>query len=287
MLKVQVDYHDDALFDSTDFEPKIITFPGGECHVTLPDELLDNPRARAFTIKTLIKNADHIMHLLMVTDAIRRHYAGYPIFLHMPYIPYARQDRVANHGESLSARVFCDLINAQNYEVVSVADPHSPVVEALLNRIDVVDPIYMVEEVLQSDLFKDGVALVAPDAGARKRVLNMAMEVNVEDVIFADKVRDTKTGKITGTVVNNEVPQGKAILVVDDICDGGRTFLELGKVLKEKTDQPLYLYITHGIFSKGLEELGKYYDRIFTAYNWNDEEANNPQLTLIKEGNLL
>jgi ribose-phosphate pyrophosphokinase len=116
-------------------------------------------------------------------------------------------------------------------------------------------------------------------------VQQLAKKLGVEHIAFADKVRDTKTGRISGTSVSSELPK-LPILVVDDICDGGRTFVELGKALAEVSSQPRYLYVTHGIFSKGFEELDLYYERIFTAYNWNQSTIND-KLTTITQGALV
>lgn len=267
-------------------EPRIFTFAGGESQVVLPEAFLaDVESVTSVRINAWLKTADTVMQLLLLTDAVRRVMPNVPLRLNMPYVPYARQDRICNPGEALSARVFCDLINAQNYATVMIADPHSDVVPALLDRVSVVDPSVMVEEVLRQSDFAQGVTLLAPDAGARKRVQNMAKKLGVEHVAFADKVRDTKTGRISGTSVSNDLPQ-LPILVVDDICDGGRTFLELGKALADVSTQPRYLYVTHGIFSKGFEELNLYYQRIFTAYNWN-QSTNNDKLTIVTQGALV
>lgn len=267
-------------------EPRIFTFAGGESQVVLPDAFIaDAESVTSVRINAWLKTADAVMQLLLLTDAIRRVLPNVPLHLNMPYVPYARQDRVCNPGEALSAKVFCNLINAQAYATVMIADPHSDVVPALLERVGVVDPSVMVAEVLQQSAFAQGVTLLAPDAGARKRVQNMAKKLGVEHVAFADKVRDTKTGRISGTSVSSDLPQ-LPILVVDDICDGGRTFLELGKALAEVSAQPRYLYVTHGIFSKGFDELNLYYQRIFTAYNWN-QSTNNDKLTIITQGALV
>ena len=154
-----------------------------------------------------------------------------------------------------------------------------------LTRVSVVDASVMLAEVLQQSAFARGVTLLAPDAGARKRVQQLAKKLDIDHIAFADKVRDTKTGRISGTSVSNDLPH-LPILVVDDICDGGRTFVELGKALAEVSQQPRYLYVTHGIFSKGFEELNLYYQRIFTAYNWNTSTPND-KLTTITQGALV
>ena len=267
-------------------EPRIFTFAGGESQVVLPDAFIaDAGSVASVRINAWLKTADTVMQLLLLTDAVRRVTPNVPLYLNMPYVPYARQDRVCNPGEELSAKVFCDLINAQAYASVTIADPHSDVVPALLDRVSVVDASVMLAEVLQQPSFARGVTLLAPDAGARKRVQQLAKKLGVEHIAFADKVRDTKTGRISGTSVSSDLPH-LPILVVDDICDGGRTFVELGKALAEVSQQPRYLYVTHGIFSKGFEELNLYYQRIFTAYNWNTSNLND-KLTTISQGALV
>jgi ribose-phosphate pyrophosphokinase len=58
----------------------------------------------------------------------------------------------------------------------------------------------------------------------------------------------------------------KEIVIIDDICDGGRTFIEIAKILKEeKKDIKISLIVTHGIFSAGLKELYEYFDMIVTT----------------------
>ncbi|MFM0644854.1 ribose-phosphate diphosphokinase [Paraburkholderia bryophila] len=250
-------------------ELRKLVFPGGEVNVTVE---LGKP-AHTLRIQAHLPHAEAVMTLLLVTDALRRGYPGTPILLSLPYVPYARQDRVANAGEALSARVFCDLINTQQYAQVEVQDPHSDVVTALLDRVVIADPLPSLRRALTS-LGLGRAALVAPDAGARKRVMHLAHALEL-DVVFAEKVRNTQTGKITGTQVVGDLPDAP-LLVVDDICDGGRTFTELAGALRtrqaeQRQSQPLYLYVTHGIFSKGLAPLLEHYQTVFTRNNWTSD----------------
>ncbi|HEX7684337.1 MAG TPA: ribose-phosphate diphosphokinase [Trinickia sp.] len=252
-------------------EVKVVKFPGGEMHVTVQTGI----PADELEVKAHVRHADAVMSLLMTTDALRRAYPGTPIDLYLPYVPYARQDRVANPGESLSIKVFCDLINAQGYRRVVIEDPHSDVTPALLDRVVIDDPLPALRRIVERLRGShSSVALVAPDAGARKRVLKLASQLDVP-AVFADKVRDTRTGAITGTQVQGALPDG-ALLVIDDICDGGRTFTELAQALHAKqggdtTRRSLYLYVTHGIFSKGLDALLEGYAAIFTRNNWTSD----------------
>lgn len=247
--------------------PAISCFAGGEVQIRLE---LTTDNLAFLRIVALLKSADDVMALLMLTDALRRQAPMTPIHLDLPYVPYARQDRVCNPGEALSAKVFCQLINSQNYASVNIDDPHSDVVPALLDRVQVIDASVHVAKVLCDPRFAEGVVLLAPDAGARKRVGNLAKRLGVAEIAFADKVRDPLTGSISN-VRFPEIASDLPILVVDDICDGGRTFIELARAASETANigrERLNLYVTHGIYSRGLDDLGRYYNGIYTAYNW-------------------
>lgn len=244
-------------------------FPGGEAHVKV-----NNLRRQPVTqLTAFIRNSDDIMKMLLVTDAMRRN-GQKNINLVIPYVPYARQDRVMVPGEPLSIKVMADLINAQNYASVEIWDPHSDVTPALINNCEVIPQEDIVER--NRDIILGGstkVALVCPDGGARKKTLKVAAELGLPDIIFADKIRDVATGKITGTSTNipSVISTNADLLIVDDICDGGFTFTELAKKLREDGFKgKIKLYVTHGIFSKGLSVFEGLIDQIYTANCWLD-----------------
>jgi ribose-phosphate pyrophosphokinase len=119
----------------------------------------------------------------------------------------------------------------------------------------------------------DELVVVAPDKGAVKRATLVAESLisldTPERILFGEKVRDPGSGEILETLVLTRMGEtfthltpdklapfplkGKPMLIVDDICDGGRTFIELAKVLREFEPSEIILYVTHGIFSKGFE----------------------------------
>lgn len=245
-----------------------VHFSGGEVHLNAKDFFAGVPeheQAENDIVWSPIHDSTDLMELLILTDAYKRHYMRVPKVC-IPYIPYARQDRVANDGEALSIKVFADIINAQNYPCVYVMDPHSDVSMALLNNVKViknVDDSYL-KEVIPNYCEKFYVVL-APDAGSYKRLGKVIKEV---PLIYATKQRDTKTGALS----NVEIHTGgldlgdRTILVVDDICDGGGTFILLAQALRKAgIHNDLELYVTHGIFSKGTDELYKYYYPIYTT----------------------
>ena len=251
-----------------DCEVKSFVFSGGQVSISLPDKLdYKNP----VQITAHIKSSEDIIRLLMVNDAIKRHSTDIKVSLVMPYIPYARQDRVCNQGEALGIKVFCDLINSCNFESVVVYDPHSDVAPALLDNVIVVDIKALVSynKFKWEDDYKSAV-IVAPDAGSNKKVASVCKLLGKDSFIRADKVRELSTGNITDTVIYANDLKGQNCLIIDDICDGGRTFIELGKKLKEKGAERVGLFVTHGIFSKGKEVFDGAIDDVYSAFDWTE-----------------
>lgn len=264
------------------------TFSGGEEHIRF-----SGPRQYAewdVHITAILTSSAEIIKLAMVTDAIRRHADNVKITLKMPYIPYARQDRVCVEGEALGIRVLCDMINAMRFDCVHVLMPHSDVATALLNNCN--ESLYtsnwnlFIPDSIPRDL-KNDLIIVSPDAGAMKRTLGFAQMLNTTknhrlpqvDVVMADKVRDVVTGQITSTAVHAG-PElvGKTCLIYDDICDGGFTFIKLAEALREKGASKVILAVPHGIFSKGFTEIAKVIDQVITT---NEFKNNIPEHTSI------
>lgn len=260
--------------------PEVFRFPGGEIQVRL---VINAEDLAAIRIAALLRNADDIMTLLLLTDALRRQ-AGteVPIDLDMPYLPYARQDRVCSPGEALSVKVFSGLINAQGYRSVTITDPHSDVGPALLDRVRVRDASVFLRQVLEDPVFRNGVTLLAPDAGALRRVQTLARQFGIDQVVSAQKQRDPLSGRITGLTLTAPLPPSRPVLVVDDICDGGRTFLELARAMPQPPEGGCFLYITHALFSQGTDALLAAYDKVFAAYDWTG--SCSPGLVSLTEG---
>lgn len=167
------------------------------------------------------------------------------IDLFLPYIPNARQDRVKNREDVFTLKYFAELLNSLKLNCVTVLDPHSNVSTALIDRIVVKEPEEYVCKVLNQIIDIEGSEPVMfyPDEGAGKRYSGM-MSL---PYAFGIKKRDWKTGQIQGLEVEGETSMiaGKNILIVDDICARGGTFLYSARRLKELGAGNIYLYISH------------------------------------------
>lgn len=252
---------------------KTLKFPGGEVGIKIPLQESRIQEKNLFVITAWLNDSDAIMELIMTVDAIRRQRVNPRIRLKIGYLPYARQDRVCDHGESLSIAVMAKLINDLNLEAVSIIDAHSNVALPLINNCTEVTQ----KEIFTSyarcsegpiDYLKHDWWLVAPDAGARKKTEALAGVIKAKGIIYADKERDLTTGKIlrTNVYIPEAATDNPKLLIVDDICDGGRTFIELAKVIRNQIDvDEMALFVTHGIFSKGFDELFEQFDHVHTT----------------------
>jgi ribose-phosphate pyrophosphokinase len=242
---------------------KSFVFNGGEVQTNLSNMKFSN----RYIIYASLENANDILELLMVTDAIKRFNYEASIELQCPYVPYARQDRVMNEGEALSIAVMAKLINLQEYAKVTIWDAHSDVTPALINKAynmhvkDMIKPLFS-GTADSCFIDQDTCILVAPDAGSIKKV-SMVAKQYLMPMVRADKHRDVKTGEITDTVVYSDHVGDKDFLIIDDICDGGRTFIELADKLRMLTTGKIYLYVTHGIFAKGVKVFEGKIDKVY------------------------
>lgn len=238
-------------------------YPGGELrlpHVPTNDVLYVHARA---------ESADDIMALTLLSDALE--WRGRAPGLVLPYMPYARQDRRSEDtaNQTLSVRVMARLLNAMCWATVRLCDPHSTVTPALIERA-VVSPrrllvVSFFEQLAREGVNSDNLVIVSPDLGAMKESTEIASQVNAP-VVCAYKSRDAATGKIKPIqILGGEAIRGKHVVVCDDICDGGGTFVGLAEALAPLEPLSLNLYVTHGIFSKGVEPL-QAYDRIFSMF---------------------
>ena len=248
--------------DCTNLPYKLTQFSAGELHPQLQEyDILG--KIESIIIKPRTYNPSFIVELSLLVNALRDEFPESVHFdLDLPYIPYSRQDRVCDVGDAFGLKVFADQLNSLNFRYVIIFDAHSDVSPALINNC--INREVKNLFVLNPEFISKYSHLVAPDAGAYKKVNSIASHFNLP-VIPALKTRDTATGRLSNTVVVTEgVENPTRLLVIDDLVDAGGTFLALGAKLKQAFPHtPIDLYISHGIFAKGLNGLDKYYDSIY------------------------
>lgn len=240
----------------------VMKFPSGELQIKLnsiyaPEQL---KFLKILTIMGSITSSDNLMELLQLVEALN-YYGIRNIQLILPYCAYSRQDRRCNDGESFSLKTFANLINSCNFQRVVTYDNHSEVATALLNNCYNIPVSALIDNLLPYNF------LISPDAGANKKVFDCSKQLKIP-MLRADKQRDTVTGNILETIIyaTKEQLDNATVLIIDDICANGRTFLELAKAIKTISPSCVIdLYVTHGFFSAGLDELSKYIDKFYAT----------------------
>lgn len=211
-------------------EPK--SFPDNSLLLKLPIEVKSEN-----TMEWYYENDAELFTLICV----RRHLGDTKVSLYMPYVPHARQDRVKNDEDVFTLKYFCEIINSLNFNHVFILDVHSNVSLALLNNYVLLSPAPYIAQAID-DINSETLIAFYPDEGAMKRYST----TNEMPYAFGVKNRDWKTGTITGlTLINKERVYGRDVLIIDDICSYGGTFLHSAKALKAAGAANIYLYITH------------------------------------------
>lgn len=247
--------HEKDSFVETILDVDAFRFPCGELYVKLA-----HTYSGFLDVDWDYKDNEEIFKLFLIVDAGKR-MGLIPGRLTLPYVPYSRHDRIFQTGESFTLKVFCDMINSLNFNQVIIYDPHSDVTPALLNNCIVRSQEYIFQSYFEG---KNNFFLVCPDGGALKKIHKLAKFVDCEGVIECSKQRDTKTGEIVGTVVHYGNLWGRDSYIVDDICDGGKTFIEIAKQLRSRNPGKIILMVTHGFFTKGIEVFDGLIDEIYT-----------------------
>ena len=261
--------------ERSEIKYKISKFPDGQQTINLINwHSFNNEGDNAIQISTRLNSFQDLEILICAVQAIRN-VTSRKIELYVPYFLGSRSDRkFVEGGVNYLKQVICPIINSLNFSKVDVLDPHSDVLEACLNNYEKTNNHFLVALAL-NDICSDmigSVCLVSPDAGAYKKVFDVAKEFNIEKIITATKVRDLKTGQILHTEVptldqHNDIKY----VIVDDICDGGRTFVEIAKAIKaSRPTAKIYLVVTHGIFSGGFYELDELFEGVFCTNSYED-----------------
>lgn len=219
---------------------------------------------------------------LFTVACIREYYATQECILYLPYLPSARMDRVKNPEDVFTLKTFAHLINSLNFERVYVWDAHSNVGPALIDRCHDVNALTWIQEAItQLGYAKDNICLFFPDEGAQKRYGGMFPDYKQA---FGIKNRNWETGKIEGyMIIGEDNVKDNHILIIDDICSYGNTFVKAAEALHEAGANGIDLYVTHceeavvkgDVFKCGL------IDKVFTTDSLVRSEEANSKLTIV------
>lgn len=270
-------------------------FPAGEAHVKLTGK--ERKEVGELTQYARVNSADgnDLFELAMWADACLGR--GEKTVLEIPYLPGARAD----HKEEMvfGARVYADFLNTFHVDRIICFDPHSMVMPSMLHNWVAIPSTRLVRQYvvghadygMQMQKYQ---GIIAPDKGAVDRASQVAKACHLP-IYYAEKHRNKDTGKLTDFTCEPLPDEGK-FLVVDDICDGGGTFMGLATVTGLPMER-LGLYVSHGVFSGNAHNLMAYYHEVWTtdsldtaagfAQDCNDKSAIGQRVHVIPLANTL
>ena len=259
-----------------------IRYPDGQISAKWVNTKYDNNPlfVEAKQLKERINSYEDLFYVRAIADIIEMQSKNsIKGELFIPCMFGQRSDRRFSNMQSFDLKLITDIINECKFEEVEIFDPHSGVCLALINNSSKKSSFGYVEKAVSDVIWRrnntpskgpfEDVVLVSPDAGAYKKVFEYGEKLNLS-VVAAVKHRDTQ-GNISLTFMGDV--KGKHCLIVDDLCDGGYTFEVLGKALKEQGAEKVYLYVSHGLFSKGFTNLEKVIDHIYCTNSVKDIDS--------------
>lgn len=226
-----------------DFE--ITTFPDGTSQVWKIDPKVKFVSGELPVILWHFENEGELMHILQLGHLVQKHFNTDFLTLRAPYLPYGRQDKKIDNSLSFALTVFKQTLDSAGIIHIETFDPHSES-DSVYGSADAFNSLNAFHKsILNHDI------VCFPDAGACDRYYD---NFKTTPKIYCEKVRNQLTGEITGLVVANpsEIDlKGKRILIIDDICDGGMTFIKVAEALRVHLPNQIDLAVSHGLFSKG------------------------------------
>lgn len=222
---------------------QIINFPDGHKHLKMIPPIEDFEG-----VCVSIKSFDDLFLLAQFKKL-----NPYCNILYINYLLGARCDRRFSDNEALDLKIITDFINSLNFKKVFILKPHSDVSLALIENSYTISVTSRLVStcIAEQKIDLTNLSIISPDAGASKWIEKELGNTNTIPLIQCSKDRDVATGEIKGVVIPTDPKEN--CIIVDDLCDGGATFINIAKALKEKGAKNIYLVVTHAIFSKGLE----------------------------------
>jgi ribose-phosphate pyrophosphokinase len=221
-------------------------------------ELMENVRGRdVFIVQSTCPPAnDHLMELLMMTDACKRASAE-RITAVVPYFGYARQDRRPRATRvAIAAKLVANMITTAGVDRLLTVDLHADQIQGFFDIP--VDNVYA-SPVLLGDAWKQkytNMIVVSPDVGGVVRARALAKRLDDAELAIIDKRRprpnESKVMNIIGEV------KGRTCLLADDMVDTAGTLCQAAQALKDQGAIKVVAYVTHPVLSgAAIERISK------------------------------
>lgn len=262
-------------FPSNDI--KLINYPGGEIQIRLKPEIVEQAANEDVIVEAHVHSPGNFLALRLLASALAGDNRGNVRILNIPYLPYARADRRFVPGDCHGLQTFGEIMG-HSFDVVNALDVHNrQAAYELVPGLKDASPAPLIDRAIRefsAEYNTRNIVILFPDEGAALRysIPSHVSSVHLQK-LYAKKKRNAETGAFEGFEVpaRNQFESDK-VLIIDDICDGGGTFIGISEALAAQGFNPrLGLYVTHGIFSRGISPLLKCFDRLYTTNSFGEQ----------------
>ena len=186
----------------------------------------------------------HLIQLLMMAKKCTDNGAQHMCAV-VPYLCYARQDRVFLEGEVVSIDLVAKLFKTVGVKHIITVDIHSQRAMSYFTSIQNVSSVPLLADYASKMKLHDPIA-VSPDAGGANRAMEFARHLDI-DVLALKKYRDRATGEVTVDETLDMDISKRDVIVIDDIISSGGSIIKAAEVLRKKGVGRMFAMCAHAL----------------------------------------
>ncbi|MGE3859399.1 MAG: ribose-phosphate diphosphokinase [Nitrososphaeraceae archaeon] len=224
-------------------EPELKIFSDGESKIRISS--VDHQHC--IIVQSLYPPIDrHLIQLLMLIHKCKKDNAS-KITVIIPYMAYARQDKVFLEGEIISISLIAELIESCGTSEVITVDIHNELSLSYFSiSIKNISAIPILAEYVRDNKTIDNSIIVSPDKGGITRATKFAELLRLK-MLSLKKTRDRKTGLVSIEEKLEFDVAGRDAILIDDMVSSGESIVKACRVLKKNKIRNIIVLCSHAI----------------------------------------